>query len=232
MKTFLSIFFTGTLISFGQSLVVSEGSSISINSNSSVSVDGLVLAPSQAYTFSGPTSLTRSSEPIVVGNNTSINRVYDLSSELSNFTGIVTFSYQDSELNNILEANLVLEVMDANDVWTSVAPNVDASNNNLTYDFTGIVEISKVTASDASSTLTITSETLNSFVRVYPNPTTEKLFIVSKTSQKASLFNVAGQKLLESNATELDVTDLPSGIYLLNLQNTQNQISTFKIIKK
>jgi hypothetical protein len=167
-----------------------------------------------------------------VGNNTSINRVYDLSSELSNFTGIVTFSYQDSELNNILEANLVLEVMDANDVWTSVAPNVDASNNNLTYDFTGIVEISKVTASDASSTLTITSETLNSFVRVYPNPTTEKLFIVSKTSQKASLFNVAGQKLLDSNATELDVTDLPSGIYLLNLQNTQNQISTFKIIKK
>ena len=167
-----------------------------------------------------------------MGNNTSINRVYDLSSELSNFTGIVTFSYQDSELNNILEANLVLEVMDANDVWTSVAPNVDASNNNLTYDFTGIVEISKVTASDASSTLTITSETLNSFVRVYPNPTTEKLFIVSKTSQKASLFNVAGQKLLESNATELDVTDLPSGIYLLNLQNTQNQISTFKIIKK
>ena len=144
----------------------------------------------------------------------------------------MTFSYQDSELNNILEANLVLEVMDANDVWTSVAPNVDASNNNLTYDFTGIVEISKVTASDASSTLTITSETLNSFVRVYPNPTTEKLFIVSKTSQKASLFNVAGQKLLESNATELDVTDLPSGIYLLNLQNTQNQISTFKIIKK
>jgi hypothetical protein len=122
--------------------------------------------------------------------------------------------------------------MDANDVWTSVAPNVDASNNNLTYDFTAIVEISKVTASDASSTLTITSETLNSFVRVYPNPTTEKLFIVSKTSQKASLFNVAGQKLLESNATELDVTDLPSGIYLLNLQNTQNQISTFKIIKK
>ena len=167
-----------------------------------------------------------------MGNNTSINRVYDLSSELSNFTGIVTFSYQDSELNNILEANLVLEVMDANDVWTSVAPNVDASNNNLTYDFTGIVEISKVTASDASSTLTITSETLNSFVRVYPNPTTEKLFIASKTSQKASLFNVAGQKLLESNATELDVTDLPSGIYLLNLQNTQNQISTFKIIKK
>jgi hypothetical protein len=54
---------------------------------------------------------------------------------------------------------------------------------------------------------------------------------VSKTPQKASLFNVSGKKLLETNATELNVTDLPSGVYLLNLQNNQNQISTFKIIK-
>ena len=48
----------------------------------------------------------------------------------------------------------------------------------------------------------------------------------------STMFNTAGQKILESNALELDVTDLPTGVYLLNLQNTQNQISTFKIIKK
>jgi hypothetical protein len=47
-----------------------------------------------------------------------------------------------------------------------------------------------------------------------------------------TLFNIAGQKILESNALELDITDLPSGIYLLNSQSTQNQISTVKIIKK
>ena len=68
---------------------------------------------------------------------------------------------------------------------------------------------------------------------VYPNPTTDFLHIVSNTAQKATLFNTAGQKILETNnATALDVIDLPSGVYLLNLQNTQNQISTFKIIKK
>jgi hypothetical protein len=58
------------------------------------------------------------------------------------------------------------------------------------------------------------------------------LYIVSKTTQNASLFNIAGQKLLETNSKELDVMQLPSGVYLLNLQNSQNQISTFKIIKK
>jgi len=46
------------------------------------------------------------------------------------------------------------------------------------------------------------------------------------------LFNTAGQKISESHASELDVIDLPTEVYLLNLKNNQNQLSTFKIIKK
>jgi hypothetical protein len=69
-------------------------------------------------------------------------------------------------------------------------------------------------------------------INIYPNPTVDKIFIVSNSPQKSTLFNIAGQKILESNALELDITDLPSGIYLLNSQSTQNQISTVKIIKK
>jgi hypothetical protein len=84
-----------------------------------------------------------------------------------------------------------------------------------------------------SATLTVKPVLLDGYVRVYPNPTTDFLHIVSNTAQKATLFNTAGQKILETNnATALDVIDLPSGVYLLNLTNGQNQISTFKIIKK
>ena len=50
----LFIFLTGTLISFGQTLSVGPNSFININSNSSLSVDGLELAPNEAYTISGP----------------------------------------------------------------------------------------------------------------------------------------------------------------------------------
>lgn len=217
---------------FSQSLTISENSSININPNSSVSVDGLELAPSVVYTISGPNSITRSAAPIVVGPISSISRVYELSDELSNYSGTLTFSYLDNELNNIVESDLVLEVLDTNGVWTSVSPNRDSDNNTLSYNFTDSVGFSKITASSENATLTIETETLNDFVRVYPNPTTDTLVIVSKTPQKATLFNTAGQKLLETNnATKLDVIDLPSGVYLLNLQNNQNQISTFKIIK-
>ena len=232
MIRFIFTFMTGTLVCFSQSLTVFDGSSISINPNNSVSVDGLELAPSEAYTFSGPNAIERSNSPVEVGESTSINRVYELSAELSDYKGILNFSYLESELNFIAEADLVLEVLDTNGVWIHVEPVLDAVNNNLSYDFTELISFTSVTASDVSATLTVKPVTFDGYVRVYPNPTTDFLHIVSNTVQKATLFNIAGQKILETTAaTELDVIDLPSGVYLLNLQNSQNQISTFKIIK-
>jgi hypothetical protein len=232
MNDFLFVFLTGTLISLGQTLSVGPNSSININSNSSLSVDGLELAPNEAYTISGPNTIDRSNVPIVVGDNTSINRVYELSAELSNYSGILNFNYLESELNSILEEDLVLEVLDVNGDWTSVPARIDEANNSLSYDFTELVGFTSVSASNESATLTVKPVLLDGYVHVYPNPTTDFLHIVSNTAQKATLFNTAGQKILETNnAKALDVIVLPSGVYLLNLQNTQNQISSFKIIK-
>ena len=221
-----------TSFCFSQTLSIESSSFVSINSNSSITVDGLELSPSVAHTIVGPNTFARSSTPIIVGNNSSIERVYELSDELTDYSGELSFRYLDTELNGIDEAELVLEVLDANDVWNNFAPTIDDVNNILSYDFTELVGFKQVTASASSATLTIKTETLNHTVRVYPNPTTDKIIIVSNFPQHSTMFNTAGQKILESNALELDVKDLPTGVYLLNLQNTQNQISTFKIIKK
>ena len=233
MRKLQLAFLLASSFSFSQTLTLSENSSIVIDSNSSLSVDGLELAPNEAYTISGPNTLDRSNTPVVVGDNTSVSRVYELSAELSNYSGILNFKYLESELNFIAEGDLVLEVLDTNGVWINVEPVLDAVNNNLSYDFTELISFTSVTASDVSATLTVKPIAFNGYVRVYPNPTTDFLHIVSNTAQKATLFNTAGQKILETNnATALDVIDLPSGVYLLNLTNGQNQISTFKIIKK
>ena len=232
MSKLLYALLLSTSFCFGQTLSIESGSFISVNSNSSISIDELELSPSVAYTISGPNSIARSSTPITVGDNSSIERVYELSDELTDYSGLISFRYLDSELNGIAETELVLEVLDTNDVWNNVVPNIDDVNNILSYDFTVLVGFKKITASASSGTLTIKTETLNDIVRVYPNPTTDKIVIVSNLPQHSTLFNTAGQKILESKALELDVTDLPTGVYLLNLQNTQNQISTFKILKK
>ena len=217
---------------FSQILTVTDGSSISIYANNSVTIDGLELAPSATYTIAGPNSFDRTSTPIAVGDNSSINRVYTMTDELSDYLGVVSFSYEESELNGITESDLVLEVQDANGVWTDVLPTIDQANNTLTYDFTELISFTAVTASSVNATLSVDPIEINDFVKVYPNPATDYLFIKSSLNYQSTLYNVAGQRIMQSNAKTLNVVDLPSGVYLLQLKSETNTISTFKIIKK
>jgi len=217
---------------FSQTLTVVDGSSITINTNSSVTIDGLQLAPTAAYTIAGPNAFNRTSAPIVVGSNSSINRVYTTAEVLSDYLGVVSFNYEESELNGISESDLVMEVQDGNGVWNNVLPTIDQTNNTLTYDFTELVSFTTVTASSVNATLSVEPIEINDFVKVYPNPATDYLFIKSDLNYRSTLYNVAGQRVLESSSKQLKVIDLPTGVYLLQLKSEANTISTFKIIKK
>ena len=85
-----------TSFCFSQTLSIESGSSVSINSNSSITVDGLELSPSVSHTITEPNSIARSSTPIVVGDNSSIERVYELSNELTDYSGVLSFRYLNS----------------------------------------------------------------------------------------------------------------------------------------
>ena len=217
---------------FSQTLTVVDGSSIIIDANSSVTIDGIQLAPSTTYTIAGPNVFDRTSTPIVVGDNSSINRVYTMTEVLSDYLGVVIISYEDSELNGVSETDLVLEVQDGNGVWNNVIPTINETNNTLTYDFTELISFNTVTASSVNATLSVEPIEINDFVKVYPNPATDYLFIKSNLNYQSTLYNVAGQRVLESSSKQLSVIDLPTGAYLLQLKSENNGISTFKIIKK
>ncbi|MDA9335167.1 T9SS type A sorting domain-containing protein [Flavobacteriaceae bacterium] len=217
---------------FSQILTVSNGASISIENTASISLDGLSFVPSEAYVISEGSTVTLLTDAEEVNGNSSVSRVYEASTALSSFTGTLVFAYADDDLNGIDETKLVLETQSADGTWTAHSPTVkDATNNSLSYDFTDL-EFTKITASSDDASLSVEAIAINDFVKVYPNPTTDKLVIVSKNLQKSILYNVSGQKVIESNRNELNVSKLPTGIYLLHTTNKQNQLSTFKIIKK
>jgi len=216
---------------FSQILTVSNGASISIENTASLNLSGLTLAPSDTYVISDANAISVTDIPVVVEGNTSVDRVYDASTALSGFTGTITFAYDDDELNDIPEADLVLETLSTEGVWTNHPTIADETNNTLSYAFTDL-EFTKITASSEDASLTVEEIASADFVKVYPNPTTDKLIIVSKNLQKSTLYNVSGQKVLESDRNELNVSELPTGVYLLHTTNKQNQLSTFKIIKK
>ncbi len=71
---------------------------------------------------------------------------------------------------------------------------------------------------------------------IYPNPTVSNLTIKSSDNMKyVVLFNLSGEKVMKQIVNDkevnIDITKLNKGVYLLNMQNNQNEIFVFKIIK-
>ena len=235
MKTYLLLLlgFFVTPFLFSQILTVNSGSSISIASGSSVTLGGLEIAPSDTYVISGDNAVSRSASAITAGDNSSVSRVYSSSALLSGFTGTLTFSYLDGELNGIAEGDLVLELQSDDDSWTSYNGTVNETNNTVSYTFTDAVSFKAVTASAAGATLTIEDlSSAKSNIYVYPNPTANRVYIQAENITKAELFDLMGRRVRTTNQDQIDLSNISSGSYILQVTTQNNTTESFKIIKQ
>jgi uncharacterized repeat protein (TIGR01451 family) len=87
---------------------------------------------------------------------------------------------------------------------------------------------------------TISVQTVNANLSVYPNPAKEELFISinnlnSSTTSYLEIYNIAGQKMMDQSitqqATKVDLSSLSKGLYLLKT-NVEGAVSTVKIVKE
>jgi hypothetical protein len=218
---------------FSQILTVNTGSSVSIASGSSISLGGLEFAPADTYIITGANDVSRSATAVTSGSNTSVSRVYSTTALLSDFTGTLTFSYLEGELNGIAEGNLVLELQADDDSWTSYNGTVNETNNTVSYTFNDAVSFKAVTASAAGATLTIEDiSPTTSSIYVYPNPTANRIYIQAYNIEKAELFDLMGRKVMETTQDQLDLSNISSGSYILQVTTQNNTTETFKIIKQ
>ena len=235
MKKHLLVLF-GLLLSpllFSQILTVNSGSSVSIASGSSVTLGGLEIAPSDNYVISGANDVSRSATAVSSGSNSSVSRVYSSSALLSDFTGTLTFSYLEGELNGISEGDLVLELQADDDSWTTYGGTVDEVNNTVSYNFTDAVSFKAVTASSADATLTVEDiYPLDSRISVYPNPTADRIYIQVENVLQADLFDLRGRKVKSTNQNQIDVSDMNNGSFILQVTTKNNNTQSFKIIKR
>jgi Leucine-rich repeat (LRR) protein len=92
------------------------------------------------------------------------------------------------------------------------------------------------TTAECDAVLGVSSEAFEIGVNLYPNPVTNLLTIeVSNDIQleKVSLFDIMGKQLhIEGNSTIISFEHLPSGIYLVKLQDIDGNSITKKIIKR
>ena len=217
---------------FSQILTINSESSVSISSGSSVTLGGLEIAPNDTYVINGANDVSRTATAVTAGANSSVSRMYSSAALMSGFTGTLTFSYLEGELNGIAEEDLVLELQAQDDSWTSYTGTVDEANNTISYTFNDAVSFKAVTASAAGATLTI--EDLSpaaSSIFVYPNPTSNRIYIQAENITKAELFDLMGRKVMETNLDQLDLVNINNGSLILRVTTETNNTKSFKIIK-
>ena len=66
--------------------------------------------------------------------------------------------------------------------------------------------------------------------KVYPNPALQNIIIESNDFQKAEIYSVTGQKLMESQMEKMNVGTLPTGVYLLKVYDRSGNAETRKLM--
>ncbi|MBQ9753001.1 MAG: T9SS type A sorting domain-containing protein [Paludibacteraceae bacterium] len=91
---------------------------------------------------------------------------------------------------------------------------IDKDGNVLAIE--AIAEVKKITFSIYTSETTTENVAINSIV-VYPNPTQDILHITGVTPQTLRVFDLQGRLLIIDNSTQVNVSHLNTGTYLLQV---------------
>ena len=74
-----------------------------------------------------------------------------------------------------------------------------------------------------------TYNTKNSIIKIYPNPAQNKITIDANDIIDVKLFDVIGKQITSTKDNNVDVRNLPEGVYFIQVQ-TKQSITTQKII--
>jgi len=172
----------------------------------------------------------------------SVNNGHTLSPNLT----LVNNSIGEDNFSNLTS---LINTSSVNPMFTSAtdftlqsgSPAIDAGDNSkipvgTTTDLLGNARIFNTTVDmgvyEYGSTLDVEDfETKKDFI-IYPNPTTSLLNIKMKADLiQAEIYNIQGQKVLESTVKSIPVSKLNSGMYVLQIEDVNGNRNTKRFIK-
>ena len=116
---------------------------------------------------------------------------------------------------------------------TSPLPNTTLLVSGTTYYAVNTVGSCRSTpfAVTATVTLGVQNNTKND-LNIYPNPVKDILNIESnKDFQSVEIFNSLGQKVLQSKQKQINTSKLSAGVYMIQIKDSKNQVTSKKFIK-
>ncbi|KJD36150.1 hypothetical protein PW52_05955 [Tamlana sedimentorum] len=130
----------------------------------------------------------------------------------------------DSEYKPTSASNYIVDQGDNAYYDVALFGDLDLSGNTRIFNTTidlGVYEY--------NSTLAVDDISLNTnSVKLYPNPVKDRMFVKSNGQvESVSIYNINGQLLKQSNNIEndIDVSVLPSGLYMIHIKTSNNTIN-------
>ena len=169
--------------------------------------------------------------------NNDMKMVYDFNGEVFNTTKVLYWENQTWEERYLLE----YDYEDGNAVH-GTCKSYDSNNNSWEED-NGNIEMAygynaaakTYYGSEVNMTyvdLTGLNENAQASFKVYPLPAENEIQIQAEDFQKAEIYSVTGQKLMESTVVKMNVSSLSQGVYLLKVYDQAGKAETQRIIVK
>lgn len=131
------------------------------------------------------------------------------------------------------------------DITIGCGTNINGTINTPTY-FNGILDEFYIynRSLSASEILLVKGDTQGVLINqnfnsnfsratIYPNPTSDNFIIDMENEVKSiEIYSLQGQKVLSSNSNNVNVSNLSKGIYLIQIEDKNDSISTQKLIVK
>ncbi|MDP3831827.1 MAG: T9SS type A sorting domain-containing protein, partial [Ignavibacteriaceae bacterium] len=210
-----------------------------IGTPSSSNVGGLGAVLTSAVNF-GNTTIERYHSAKTGSGNFGVLRAYNIQpSNNSGLNATFRFHYDESELNGIPEANLILfkSVDGSDNSWTKIGGVVNTNDNYV--EVSAVNEFSYWTLSGTNNPLPVENETSEipknfSLHQNYPNPfnpsTNIRFDLPRAAFVNISVYNIIGQKVTElvNHNIEAGIQNIsfnaekfPSGVYIYKLTSTE-----------
>ena len=67
---------------------------------------------------------------------------------------------------------------------------------------------------------------------IYPNPSNSMVNIKMAEFKKAMIYNLSGKKIIKSNDSRIDISELSEGVYIIELENRTGERFSTRLIKE
>jgi hypothetical protein len=72
----------------------------------------------------------------------------------------------------------------------------------------------------------------HSTLNVHPNPTNGKIMIENVNVNSVEIYNTQGQSVGRFNTNEIDMENLPSGMYILMVKDIEGNVNVAKVVRE